>query len=311
MNILRFFRWNCTPNSLAAGRDLPLWLEESRPVVFMHIPKTSGTAVSPGLGTALAPAVEVGGFDYSLFGSFRDFDTLDESVRCHIHASSASLPKNADLVTGHIAFSTLREAYPLAQYLTILREPSSRLLSHWLFWRQHTDEDLAPWGDWGKRVRQSRMPLVDFLAEPQLACQTDNIALRMLLWPHPLLPEAEFIDSIHTGRLVRTEMSSLLKFNFVVFVKTGTIANRLQRWLDRPFTYDRHNETNVIPQQYRTLLHRELTPDALDLLDARTGLDFHLWARIATDGLPDRDVPKLRERTILANVARYSLLMAC
>jgi hypothetical protein len=152
---------------------------------------------------------------------------------------------------------------------------------------------------------------VDFLAEPRLACQTDNLALRMLLWPHPFLPEAEFIDPIHGERLVHTAMARLLEFDFVGVVENGSIANRLQRWLDRPFIYDRHNETTAIPRQYRTLLHRELTPDALDLLDARSGLDFRLWAQIAADGLPDRDVSKLRERTILANVARYSLLMAC
>ena len=292
--------------------NLPVPFEGgSRPVVFMHIPKTSGTAVRSGLAKALAPAIAVGGFDHSLFGSFRDFDSLHESVRCQIYDSPAALPKNADLVAGHIAFSSLREAFPLAQRLTLLREPVSRVLSHWLFWRQHTDKDLAPWGSWADRVRQSRKPLADFLADPLLACQTDNLVLRMLLWPHPLLPLAQFIDPVYDEQLVREAMARLLAFDFVDVVENGALMQRLQGWLDRPFNHDRQNETSAVPGQFRTPLHHELTPEAYDLLIARSRLDLRLWSEIAARCLPDRDISRLREQTVLANVARYGVLMAC
>jgi hypothetical protein len=102
----------------------------------------------------------------------------------------------------------------------------------------------------------------------------------------------------------------LLEFDFVDIVENCAFAQRLQCWLGCPFIYDHHNETNAMPKQHRALLHRELTPDALDLLDARSSLDLRLWAQIAAYRLPDRDVLRLRERTVLANVARYSVLMA-
>ena len=315
---MRYFRWNSTPGmphvkySFRNIDSLSVPFEGgSRPVVFMHIPKTSGTAVRSGLAKALAPAIAVGGFDHSLFGSFRDFDSLHESVRCQIYDSPAALPKNADLVAGHIAFSSLREAFPLAQRLTLLREPVSRVLSHWLFWRQHTDKDLAPWGSWADRVRQSRKPLADFLADPLLACQTDNLVLRMLLWPHPLLPLAQFIDPAHDEQLIHEAMARLLAFDFVDVVENGALMQRLQRWLDRPFNHDRYNETSAIPEQFRTPLHHELTPEAHDLLIARSRLDLRLWSEIAARCLPDRDIPRLREQTVLVNVARYGVLMAC
>ena len=277
----------------------------------MHIPKTSGTAVISGLMTALASPAVVGGFDRSLFGSFQDFDSLQGSARCQIYDSPASLRKDAALVAGHFAFSTLRDAYPLAQRFTILREPMSRLLSHWLFWRQHTDEDLAPWGNWADRVRQARKPLTDFAGDPLLACQTDNLMLRMLLWPHPLVPAAQFIDPVHDGQLVRQAMARLLEFDFVDVVEDGAFLHRLQCWLGRPFAHNRVNETRAIPQQFRTPLHGELTPEAYDLLDARSRLDFRLWAAIAARRLPERDIFRLRAQTILANVARHSVLMGC
>jgi hypothetical protein len=316
VRLIRLFRRDSTSGmshagSWAAARDLPVSFERSQPVVFMHIPKTSGTAIISGLATALAPATVVRGFDHSIFGSFRNFDSLDESIRCQIYASPACVPKNADLVAGHIALSTLCEAYPLAKRLTLLREPMSRLLSHWVFWRQHTEADLAAWGDWADRVRQSRKPLVDFLSEPVLACQIDNLMLRMLLWPHPLLPAAQFIDPADDERLVSEAMAHLLEFDFVDVVENGALLDRLQCWLGRPLTYDRRNETHAIPERFRAPLHRELTPEAHQLLHARSRLDLRLWTEIAVRHLPDRETSKLREQTILANVARYSVLMAC
>lgn len=276
----------------------------------MHIPKTSGTAITAGLQAALTPEVEIGGFDHSLFGSFRNFDTLDDSIRRQIHASPASLPKHADLVAGHLAFSTLRAAYPLARYLTILREPVARLLSHWLDPRQDTEAMLAPWGDWAQWVRQARAPLATFLSEPTLACQTDNLMLRALLWPHPLIPEAQFIDPSHADRLVQQAMMHLMEFDFVDVVENRALGHRLQRWLGWPFSHDQHNETSQIPEEFRTPLHRELTPEALDLLDARSQLDLRLWAPIAARHVPGRDVSRLRQQMLLATVARHSVLMA-
>ena len=142
------------------GPDLPIPFDRARPVAFMHVPKTSGTAVTSGLASALMPSIMVGGFDHCPFGSYRSFETVHSSIRCQIYESAESLPQPADLISGHFAFSTLRQAYPSAHYLTVLREPFSRLLSHWLFWRSHTDAELAPWGAWAERVRKSRKPLV-------------------------------------------------------------------------------------------------------------------------------------------------------
>ena len=69
----------------------------------------------------------------------------------------------SDFIAGHIAFSSLRQRYGSANYLTVLREPLSRILSHWLFWRTVPDDDLARFGAWADYVRRAREPLKDFL----------------------------------------------------------------------------------------------------------------------------------------------------
>jgi hypothetical protein len=74
------------------------------PLVFMHVPKTSGVAIRSGLRIALAPALSIEGFDLSICGSCRDFSSLDETIRHTIHFSPASLLPHADLVCGHSRF---------------------------------------------------------------------------------------------------------------------------------------------------------------------------------------------------------------
>jgi hypothetical protein len=54
--------------------------------------------------------------------------------------SPDSIPRDERLVRAHMALSTLRAAYPGARFMTVLREPTCRLLSHWVFWRGFTDE---------------------------------------------------------------------------------------------------------------------------------------------------------------------------
>jgi hypothetical protein len=252
----------------------------------------------------------VHGFDHCLFGAFREFDAFDPVVQQHIYASPASLPRAAELIAGHLALSTVRQAYPRAQSLTILREPVSRLLSHWIFWRQHTDAELTPWGAWADRVRYARQPLATFLREPLLACQTDNLALRMLLWPHPLVPPDRFIDPNDDDRLVAKALAQLRDFDFVEVIENDDFVRNLQLWLGRPVTYDRLNETGPLPANFRAPLHPQLTAEAHDLLVARSRLDLRLWAEIAANRLHDHDVSRRRERSLMVNIARYSVLLA-
>jgi hypothetical protein len=284
--------------------------DAARPLAFMHIPKTSGVALMSALEGALSPGTVTKGFDLCLFGSFRDFETMDPFEQRRIHASPASLPPESTLIAGHFSFSTIRQAFPHAQMTTILREPSSRLLSHWLFWRQQSDLALTRLGRWADFVRHSREPLARFLAQPAIACQTDNLALRMLLWPHPLIHEDRFIEPIQDEPLFMEAEARLRMFDFVDILENEKLSQRLEHWLGRALHYERVNETIAIPAEYRSPLNLEFTSHAHELLTARSRLDLRLWASVVKQRLPDCEITTLRERTILSNVARYGVLMA-
>ncbi len=238
------------------------------------------------------------------------FGTIAREIRSQIFVDPDRLPPGADFVGGHLAASTTEREYPEAQFLTLLREPQSRLLSHWLFWRTHPDADLTLWGDWAGTVRKAEGSLETFLADPALACQTDNLHLRMLLWPHSLIPDDAFIDERDDERLVGEALARLDRFAFADIVESPTPGDNLQSWCGQPVLRSRVNETCPVPPRLKSPLHRELTGRALDLLDLRGRLDVRLWARLAQVRLPHITAERLRARTLTETMARHAWLMA-
>jgi hypothetical protein len=278
------------------------------PTLFMHIPKTSGLALTRGLRRALAPnrAIE-GCFDRVLFGTFRDFDTFAPSERRRIYVEADELPADRDFVSGHFAFSTLLQRYGSANHLTVLREPLSRILSHWLYWRSVPESDLALLGTWAAHVRQAHRSLRDFLSSNEVACTVDNVCVRMLLWPDRLIPQGGFIEPRHDKVLLNQAIERLSVFSFTDVMENPDMPAHLRTWLGKPLTYLPLNETTQIPLPLQRPLHNELTPDTIDLMERRTRLDVKLWELlVAARGMEPAAV---RRGAILRNVARHASLM--
>jgi hypothetical protein len=279
--------------------------------VFMHIPKTSGTALTRGLMAAIAPRNPVCfAMDGTIFGSFRDFNSIESEHRCGLYLDPLSLPAESDFVAGHISFATFRQRYKNGQYVTILREPASRILSHWLFWRSHSDDHLKAWGSWAERVNRSRGSLHDFLSCRDLACQVDNLYVRMLLGPNELIPENDFINERNDGALVSEAIKRLRQFAFLDVVENPKLILNLGSWLGRQVAYEIINETGCIPEALRTVFHRELTPELFELLERRTRLDLELWFAVAKERLAPTRPESLYTRTLILNAARYASLLA-
>jgi len=280
----------------------------SRPLVHMHIPKTAGTTLTAALIETLRPRTTFGGFDRVLFGDYEDFASIDKEIRRWLYISADALPA-VDFVSAHMAYSTLRRAFADAQFITVLREPHTRLLSQWLYWRGTSDEILANWGRWADRVRHARRPLASFLRERSVACHVDNLGVRMLLWPNPLIPVDDFIDPRHDHSLLAEARDRLAGFAFVEVLENAELSELLQTWLGQPCVLDRRNATPRIPEQLRSSLVDELTHEALDLVTMRSRLDLELWKEVARHSLSGHDLDQVRERTLLQSVARYATLM--
>jgi hypothetical protein len=283
--------------------------EPSRAVAFMHIPKTSGSALTAGLVDALAPRRSLFGLDRSHFGKFNSFDSMSPETKRIIHLELDDLPEQMDLIAGHFAFSTLSEKYPEAQLVTFLREPYSRLSSHWLFLRSLSEDELAVWGNWGKIALTSRKPLANFLSNRALACNLDNVCVRMLLWPHPLIPIDDFIDARDDDSLVSAAAVRLQQFAYTDVVENPLFESNLQAWVGRELDYAKVNETAGIPPERCTPLHQEFTADALALMDSHSRLDTRLWMALAQQRVTAGGAQTLQRHTMMRSTARYAWLM--
>jgi hypothetical protein len=288
----------------------PAQYDPARPLAFMHVPKTAGTALIGACWSALRPVRILGGFDGATFGGFQDFASMDAAIRRQIFDSASAIPAGGRFVAGHMALSSLRDSYPSAQFITVLREPISRVLSHWLFWRQHDDDSLVAWGTWADRIRRAREPLARFLTTRDVACQIDNVTLRMLLWPHRFIPSDDFIDPRHDELLFAEAAEALSRFDFVDIIESPGFQDQLQRWLGRPAPCGRVNETRVPPPAFRTALAHEMTSEAGMLLEQRARLDLRLWTLIGRRGLPDDGLAALRGQTLRASAARFARIAA-
>jgi hypothetical protein len=285
--------------------------DRARPLIFMHVPKCSGTSLIQALLAAGMAHSVLSGFDRTLFGDFAAFESISEQVRSSIYLDENDLPKAIDFVAAHMSLSTLSRSFPAGQLLTLFREPISRLLSLWVFWRSHTDNQLLQWGDkWGDRVRHSRRPLVDFLRTREVACQTDNQLVRMLLCPHHLIPTDDFIDDRSDTALVQAAAERLARFSFLDLMENQALESNLANWLGRPVALGRFNETTNIPRSFKTPMTDELTDEAWALLGARSRMDLQLWLTLAAARVPQIDARLLRREAIATTISRHSQLMA-
>ncbi len=286
----------------------PAAYDQTRPLCLMHVPKAAGTSLTASLAAALSPIALCGGFDRVLFGDFNGFASFAPAERQQIFDGPSTLPREAGLVAGHFSYATLRAAYPAGQLVTVLRDPFTRLMSLWLFWRRHTDAHLAGLGSWADSVRLARLPLGVFLSEAKIAAQTDNVAVRMLVWPHVLAPPSAFIDPAHDRQLLEAAQARLADFAYTGVAEDPDLWNRLSAWLRRPLAAERRNGSEPVPAGLQTPFTDELGGDCFSLLQGRSRLDIHLWETLASAHIQAPQT--VLQRTRLRDVARYGALMA-
>lgn len=280
-----------------------------QPLAMMHIPKTAGTSLMHDMSASLKPELDIRGFDRTLFGAFNDYESFSEEAKKNVYLQATNMPANADLVMGHFSHHTLKTRYPDAQQITFLREPFLRVLSLWIFWRCHRDEQLEGLAGWANLVKLSRLSLKEFLSDTRLACQTDNITVRMLLWPgSDILPD-RFIEDRSDHELLAQAFERLNSFSYADVIENPRFSEQLKSWLQIDMVSSRLNETTAVPENLRLKLERELDKETFELLERRSRLDLQLWTALAKRRLPDRDIEALRLQTLLGGIARYGSLL--
>jgi hypothetical protein len=283
--------------------------DPNRPVAYMHVPKAAGTSTTRMLALALKIPRSRFQFDRYHFGRIKRPELIAPDCRARVCFDPSELLTEKNFLAGHFSLSTLIEGCPTAQYISTFREPVSRILSSWLFNRRVTDEQIEPWGDeWAAIMHQARGTLMDFLAPPTGGPQSDNMTVRMMLRPHPLIPEAGFIDPKDDEVLMAEAIAQLGRFSHVDIVSGLDLAEttasnpNVATWLGAPIADERLNEAPEMPLLTKAEILAQLRDSVVELLESRSRLDKQLWNYVAAKCMLKMDSGDDTRRTVMKYV---------
>jgi hypothetical protein len=200
--------------------------------------------------------------------------------------------------------------YPGADHITFLRAPRVRFMSQWLHTRTLSDYELRQWGRSGEMFRATRAPLREYLRNRMVAPNVDNTITRFLLWPHPLVPQTDFIDAAHDDEVLGAALERLSSFAHVDVVENADFVDGLGAWLGRELPSARLNERSSALLRRRPDLSVELDADTTELLRHRMRLDDQVWSHVVRRVLPDADPADLLASTVDGATERYRTMLA-
>lgn len=118
-----------------------------------------------------------------------------------------------------------------------------------------------------------------FCADPIAACQTDNCATRMLLWPNPVIPTTGFIKNEDDDLVLKAALEKLDALGFVGLYEDPNLDDRFSKFIGRPFMRSVVNETagSATPPPRLSDVANQRTRE---ILNQRSRLDLKLWERL-------------------------------
>lgn len=262
----------------------------------MHVPKAGGTELMQEMERFLRPKVRVGGWDRSMTGGFEDFDSMASNVREAIRVDLQEFPADVDMIAGHFSRHSLQMRYPDINLMTVLREPKSRLLSNWYYFRNYTEETIRGYGGFGAYISEAKKTFVEYLSFAPMACQNDNLIVRLLLWPNELIPIDGFIDEANDDELVESALQEILKFQFFDCLENRDLKVNLFNWLKGIYGRSVWEPLEHMIAGDVVINRNEAKPywktdqfdiisnisEARPMLDHLTRLDAKLWIKVAT-----------------------------
>ncbi|GGE94761.1 sulfotransferase family 2 domain-containing protein [Sphingomonas prati] len=105
-------------------------------IVSPHIPKCGGTSLIDAVTSAIGPDLIYLDYGDSPANPATDFSIDPLGTAERFAADAATLLASKRLAYGHMHAAKYRLAAPNAAWVTILRDPVERLISHYFFWRE-------------------------------------------------------------------------------------------------------------------------------------------------------------------------------
>lgn len=244
---------------------------EALRLVFLHLPRTGGTTLHEAL---LAPGFRPEECCPERFGNLDRIDPADLA--------------GFRLFSGHYRFDHLA-LIPHPRFLiTVLREPKSRILSLYHFWRRHRPEVVAKHRLEGPRIARSRS-LLEFLhsEEPVITEVIDNAMACHLMgqaWPSRhggfVTRRAAKKEPIEPSAIADAACRALLQFDCVGFTETlGAVHARVASRFGWPSPILPHLNSHArVDAVVEPMAQEPVTPEITRRLLQLTELDAQVLA---------------------------------
>ena len=192
----------------------------------------------------------------------------------------------------------------------MLREPRSRLLSHYRYLRL-TPQIRERWSPYDT-FSPADDPLDVFLDNPRVATATDNKTCRMLLEGDPRIRDGEFIAEADLQPLAEAAWERLDSLGFVGLLEDGVCTWRgLGRLFGVELVPRRANATGDEGERRGALPVPPVTSRAIELLEQRSAADGVLYRRVAARSCgSDSPARRHADATFAAHLERIGALSA-
>ena len=252
----------------------------ARRIGVLHIPKSAGSSVSASLVEAMgdrswSPYV----FDPALFGPLRG-ESVPPTEVARVLPNPVRL-RDYDAASGHYALSTMLAGFDPADIVMLLREPRTRLLSHYEYWRGLPVNLRDTNSTWSIIEYARELDFDEWLVDRRSAYQTDNVVLRTLLDGHPAIPEDDFIAPEQLAELTPFAVRAARSLGWVDVVERGSdmwagLAARIDRPLERSSVNVTERRSDL-PTDVAALFNDR----AVEAMYRRTVADVAIWTATA------------------------------
>ncbi len=276
-------------------------------LAYLHLPKAAGTSIRAAFSAYYDPSVTVPwSFDRHLFG---DDPRLDE-VREPVFLGDAEDLRSYRYMEGHWTLPSIVAAFDPSDIVCVLREPRARFLSHYTFWRGWPDSMHDLWEPY-RAARFAQLRLSEYCSEPAVAHQADNLVTRLLLGPHPLVPNDAHIRSGDIDTLAAEACDRLDGLGHADVLERGDAVYRdLEIWFGSPLIRERLNETDLAYGEPVDLDDLAAT-GTLALVHDRNAADLQIWHHVAQRrGMSGAEARRVSDASFAAAVAKVAIAHA-
>lgn len=245
-------------------------------LAYLHLPKAAGTSIRAALSSYYeADDTVPWSFDKHMFGGFDRLDIVDRPV----FLGDPTEFRRYRYMEGHWSLPTILAGFDLEDVACILREPRSRYLSQYTFWRSWGDDQHAVWNPFDASL-YSRRTLGEYASSAAIACISDNLATRLILGPHSLIPPDGPIRPEHVDTVARHACTQLDRIGFVDVIERGESTYvALEEWFGSPLSRERLNETQL-DQGERVDLDDLMDRRTQALVNDRSAADLQVWHHV-------------------------------